>query len=97
MLMEEVREGGVTVWSWPPDSTEEAGQYLSSHPRKASHSRMHAATLLWKGEASLRQAEEADLAGQAEEAEGQSEEAGDVRWTDRHETEDGQTATERGR
>ena len=43
------------------------------------------------------QAEEADLAGQAEEAEGQAEEAGDVRWTDRHEMEDGQTVTERGR
>ena len=35
----------------------------------------------WKGEASLGQAEEADLAGQAEEADlaGQAEEAGDVR------------------
>ena len=30
---------------------------------------------------SLGQAEEADLAGQAEEAEGQAEEAGNVRWT----------------
>ena len=54
-------------------------------------------TLLWKGEASLGQAEEANLAGQAEEAEGQADEAGDVWWTDRHEMEDGQTVTERGR
>ena len=30
MLMEEVREGGVMIWSWPPNSIEEAGQDLSS-------------------------------------------------------------------
>ena len=63
MLMEEVREGGVMIWSGPPDSTEEAGQEPSSHPRKASHSRMHDDSLLWKGEDSLGQAEEADLPG----------------------------------